>query len=74
MDIYDRVVAAFNQVAENREERIPAVNMNSIVFKFIQVYEMTGEKFFDEHLKYEVEKFISEGFRPDYLQQEIKLV
>lgn len=73
LDIYDRVVAAFNQVAESKNERIPAVNMNSIVFKFVQVYEMTGENHFEQHLKYEIDKYINEGLRPDYLQQEINL-
>ncbi len=72
--IYDKVVSAFNQVAESKDEKIPAVNINSIVFKFIQVYEMTGETFFEEHLKYEIDKYKSEGLRPDYLQQEIRLV
>ncbi|MBK9413560.1 MAG: hypothetical protein IPN61_09095 [Bacteroidetes bacterium] len=74
LDIYNKVAIAFNQVAGIRGERIPAVNINSIVFKFIQVYEMTGETFFDEHLKYDIDKYKSEGLRPDYLQQEIRLV
>ncbi len=74
LDIYSKVAIAFNQVADSRGERIPAVNINSIVFKFIQVYEMVGETFFEEHLKYEIEKYKNEGLRPDYLQQEIRLV
>lgn len=73
MEIYQQVGTAFRQEAENRGERIPAANLNGIVFKFIQVYEMAGDQFFYEHLKYEIDKYHREGLRPDYLQQEINL-
>lgn len=56
--------------------------LNRIVMKFLQLYEMRfekdeksgldeaiAEKFFCDHLKYEVEKYLVEGLRPDYKRE-----
>ena len=72
--IYGLVGSNFRQVASIRGEDIPAKNLNSIVFKFIQVHEQFGEGFFLENLKYELEKYQQEGLRQDYLEQEITFV
>lgn len=42
--------------------------MNYIVWKFIQVKEMMGAEMLDSHLEYELQKYLSEGLRPDYSQ------
>ena len=73
LEIYSSVATAFRQVAEQRGERIPALNLNFIVWKFLQVYEMMGEQMLQEHLQYEVEKYLASGLRPDYLR-ELRLV
>ncbi len=69
VEIYSRVGTAFRQASEQRGERIPALILNYIVFKFLQVYEMMGEQMLQEHLQYEVDKYLAEGLRPNYRQE-----
>jgi len=79
LEIYSKVTEAFRAAAEQRGEFIPAVFLNRIVMGFLQMYEWRfekdgkpgldeaiAEKCFCDHLKYEVEKYIAEGLRPDY--------
>lgn len=66
VQIYSRVGTAFNEAAKQRNERIPALHLNSIVFKFLQVYETLGENFMEDHLHYEIKKYLNEGLRDDY--------
>jgi hypothetical protein len=68
IEIYQQVGSAFKEASSVRNEHLPAGHMNTIVFKYLQVYEMMGEKMFFEHLKYEVDKYINEGLRDDYKQ------
>jgi hypothetical protein len=72
IEIYSKVCTAFQQAAKQRGTRIPALNLNFIVLKFLQVYETMGDVAFDSHLKYEIGKYISEGLRPEY-NQELRL-
>lgn len=72
MEIYQQVGSAFKEAAKERNELLPAGYMNSIVLKFYQVYEMSGEKFYYEHLKYEIDKYLREGLREDY-KRDLKL-
>lgn len=65
MEIYALVTTAFNQAAERRGERIPALVDNYIVLKFLQLYEMIPGHL-QQHLQYEVEKYLAEGLRQDY--------
>jgi FixJ family two-component response regulator len=69
VEIYSKVGTAFQQAAEQRGEHIPALYLNTIVLKFLQVYEMLGEQRLQEHLQYEVNKYLAEGLRPDYKQK-----
>ncbi|MGO8927066.1 MAG: hypothetical protein ACLQU3_09285 [Limisphaerales bacterium] len=55
--------------AAQRGEVIPAVFLNRIGLKFLFVHEKMPACFFDEHLQYEVDKYIAEGLRPDYKQE-----
>lgn len=64
--IYTKISTAFRQAAEQKGERIPAGSLNAIAWKFMQVKEQFGQPFFDEHLEYEVEKYLREGLRDDY--------
>lgn len=66
VEIYYKVIAAFDGAADQRRERIPAPIKNFIVLKFFQVYEMLGDVRLENHLKYEVEKYLTEGLRDDY--------
>lgn len=72
MEIYSKVSTAFHQAAEQRGERIPALFDNHIVIMFLQAYEMFGEQRLQEHLQYEVNKYLAEGLRPDY-KRELRL-
>lgn len=74
IEIYSKVGTAFQQAAKQRGELtpIPASNLNFIVWKFLQSYEMFGDEQIDSHLQYEIEKYLSEGLRPDY-KQDLKL-
>lgn len=72
VEIYRKVGAAFREVANQRGEQLPAGTINFIVWKFLQVNEMLGSEMMDQHLAYEVQKYLQEGLRPDY-QQDLKL-
>jgi hypothetical protein len=60
------VVEAFNEASRKRGEHIPAKYLNTIVLKFLQIYEIGGSTMLDEHLEYEIDKYIKEGLREDY--------
>lgn len=72
IEIYKKVGTAFREVADQRGELLAAGTINYIVWKFLQVSEMLGNEMVDEHLAYEVQKYLQEGLRPDY-QQDLKL-
>ena len=72
IEIYKQVGSKFREVAENRNENLSAGYLNTIVLKFYQVYEMKDESFYNEHLKYEIDKYLNEGLREDY-KQDLKL-
>jgi hypothetical protein len=69
IEIYQKVGSAFREAAAERGEHIPAGYLNTIVYKFLQIYEMMGEDMLYEHLKYEIEKYIEEGLREDYKKE-----
>lgn len=66
IEIYELVCSSFRKAGAEREERIPANNLNTIAMKFFKVYEEFGEDFMQDHLKYEIDKYLKEGLRPDY--------
>jgi hypothetical protein len=72
LGIYSQVLTAFKEAATKRGERIPAVNLNAIAWKFMITKEMAGSEFMEEHLRYEVQKYLSEGLREDY-KRELRL-
>ncbi len=69
IEIYKKIGTAFREASQQRGEHLPAGNMNYIVWKFIQVKEMMGMEMLDSHLEYELQKYLSEGLRPDYRQE-----
>jgi hypothetical protein len=73
VDIYRRVGCAFRKVAKQRGEFIESAVVNGIVLKFLEVYRTTGSEFFEAHLEYEIQKFATEGLRPDYSQKRLDL-
>ncbi|MGA2544819.1 MAG: hypothetical protein ABSG78_24990 [Verrucomicrobiota bacterium] len=72
IEVYSCVCQAFRDASKRRGEVIPAVLLNRIVLYFLQCQQNFPETFFDEHLRYEVEKYVAEGLRPDY-QNELRL-
>ena len=73
VDIYKMVGSSFREVAKERKEHITAGSLNTIVFKFYQVYELGGDELLKSHLDYEIGKYLQEGLREDY-KHELKLL
>ena len=73
IEIYTLVTTGFNRTAEERAERIPALQLNHIVLKFLQMQEDLGPEIMARHLKYEIEKYAASGLRADY-QQNLSLL
>lgn len=67
--IYKLVEGSFRKAAMERNESIKQEYLNSIVLKFLQVYEMMGEEMMIQHLKYEVEQYKVGGLRLEYLEE-----
>lgn len=68
IDIYMKVGTAFNEAAKQRGERIPAKYLNTIILHFFQINEINNGIFFEEQLKYEINKYLNEGLREDYMK------
>ena len=66
LEISQEVMTAFKEAGEEKGEHIPGGYLMTIAMKFFAVYEQFGEKFYYEHLNYEINKYINEGLREDY--------
>lgn len=66
IEIYTLICTSFRKASLEKQERIPADNLNTIAMKFFKVYEEFGESFMQEHLEYELKKYTTEGLRPEY--------
>lgn len=66
LEVYQQVGTAFSEVAKQRNETIKSGVINSIVLKFLTLKERAGEVMYNEHLKYELNKYLNEGLRADY--------
>ncbi len=69
MEIYQTVGAAFQQAAMKRGESMHAPYLNYIVLHFLAIEESHGPEFLEKHLRYQTEKYLNEGLRPDYRQE-----
>ena len=66
IEIYTLICSSFRKASSEKQERIPANNLNTIAMKFFKVYEEFGKDFMQEHLEYELKKYTTEGLRPEY--------
>lgn len=66
IEIYTLICSSFRKASSEKQERIPADNLNTIAMKFFKLYEEFGEDFMQEHLEYELKKYAIEGLRPEY--------
>lgn len=66
IEIYTLICSSFRKASSEKQERIPADNLNTLAMKFFKVYEEFGEDFMQEHLEYELKKYTTEGLRPEY--------
>ena len=73
IEIYSKVLSSFQKAANEKNQRIPAVYLNTIALHFFQLYEMAGDAILDEHLDYEINLYKTSGLRNDY-KQELKLI
>lgn len=58
----------FPQVAKNRGERVDSNILFSIAESFMYKYQMTGNDFYLKQLQYELDKYMNEGLRNDYVE------
>ena len=58
----------FPQVAKNRGEKIDSNILFSIAESFMYKYQMTGNDFYLKQLQYELDKYMNEGLRNDYVE------
>ncbi|EPP5340483.1 hypothetical protein D8S93_24165 [Vibrio sp. VGrn 2] len=66
LEIVQTTMRAFKQAAESKGEEISGDVLVKISAKFVCVYDMSGHEFFLEHLKYEINKYLASGLRPEY--------
>ena len=66
IEIYQTIDTSFREASKKRGELLPAGYINHIVLYFLQAYETQEKSFFDEHLKYELNKYFTDGLRNDY--------
>lgn len=66
ISIYKKVGKEFKEASRAKGEHIPTKYLNTIVLKFLHVFEIGGSTMLDEHLEYEIDKYIKEGLREDY--------
>ena len=64
--LYQRVGTAFHVVAEERGERLNAGIKNNIALYFYQAFEALTPEFFEEHLRYELNRYRQSGLRETY--------
>jgi hypothetical protein len=67
LEIVQTVMRAFQQASESKQERLSGTTLMNIGIKFIKVYDLAGPDFFIEHLKYEINLYLTSGLREDYL-------
>ncbi len=70
--INSEIMNAYRAVENKRGEVIPAKSLFAISFHFMQVYETQGQTFYEEHLEYEISKYLEAGLR-DYQKEGINL-
>ena len=66
LEIIQTVMRVFKETSERRGENISGESLSKIASKFVVVYDTLGEKFYLEHLKYEVNLYLESGLRKDY--------
>ena len=66
MHIAQEVMTTFKNAAQEKGETIPGGYLLTIAMKFISLFAITGEQFYQEHLNYEIKKYLNEGLREDY--------
>jgi hypothetical protein len=71
VDIYYKVCQEFKTASKIRNEHISSGNLNMIVLKFLQLYITMGDVIFQEHLQFEISKYLNDGLRKEY-QNELK--
>ena len=70
--INEEIINAYRAVESQRNEIIPATSLFAVAFHFMQVHEMKGQQFYEEHLEYEINKYLNEGLR-DYQKVGVSL-
>ena len=66
IEIYTLICKSFRKASLERNEHIPANNLNTIAMKFFKVYEELGEDFMNDHLEDELKKYNMEGLKEEF--------
>lgn len=69
LEIYGQVVSSFRKASEHRGERLSAGVLNNIFLHQVVGNEQFGQEYADDHLQYEIKKYLAEGLREDYKQE-----
>lgn len=60
------IMLQFKKVADLRGETISGTSLMKISRKFVLMLDTRPREWVDEHLKYELNKYLASGLRPDY--------
>lgn len=63
LKINNEIMGIYKEASSERSETIKAESLFAIVFHFLVVYATRGDKFYYEHIDYEIEKYLKEGPR-----------
>ena len=63
LKINSEIMGIFKEASNKRNETIKAESLFAIVFHFLVVYATNSEKFYYEHIDYEVAKYLEYGLR-----------
>jgi hypothetical protein len=69
LSMLQEVMSSFTQAATFKGDHIDGTTLMNITSHFIQVYDLKGKNFYDEHLKYELDVYKSNGLRESFVKQ-----
>lgn len=71
IEIVQLVMKKFQSAAESKGETISGTALVNIAAKFVKVYDISSPEFFMEHLRYEINRYMTSGLRDDYAKSSI---
>ena len=72
LNINNEIMGIFREASSERNETIKATSLFAIVFHFLVIYATNSQKFYYEHIDYEIAKYLKDGLR-DYQKEGLRL-